>query len=216
MNFIIFPWTNSFYPTEGVKIMQILNQPFSRLLLTTVFCFSMGNQAVLADDDEDEIHSLCTQAAIDAAELYDPGSGSLTECIGVRDDFKVVMAWNSKAVNGRILKVNNENAGQQVVNARNLVRDYKNNYDMTHGDAYEMVVVAYAGGVDWLKKDSDPINISLVQGLMDKGIKIYACQNTMKAKGLKIAELLDGVRIVPAGVSAVLDFSNRDYTYLTP
>ena len=119
-------------------------------------------------------------------------------------------------MNGSILKKEKQNVGQQVVNARNLVRDYDDNYGMTHGDDFDMVVVAYAGGVDWLKKKNDAIDIELVTSLMEKGIKVYACQNTMKAKGLKIADLIDGVRIVPAGVSAVVDFSNRKYTYLNP
>ncbi len=189
---------------------------FSYSLIAIVAAGALMQSAwVVADDDHDN-NTTCTAAAINAAEAYDPGSSALTECIGVRDDFKVVMAWNSKATNGNILKNKNQKVGQQVVNARNLVRDYANNYMMTNGNEYDMVVVAYAGGVDWLKKTNDPIDISMVQGLLDKGIKIYACQNTMKAKKLKIADLIDGVRIVPAGVSAVVDFSNRDYTYINP
>jgi len=190
-------------------------------LIAILLCLFLAlSNTVLADDDDDDDHKSkgkpCTAAAINAAEAYDPGSSAVTECIGVRDDFKVVVAWNSKAVNGNILKNESQNVGQQVVNARNLVRDYANNYAMGHGDEYKMVVVAYAGGVDWLKKTNDPINISLVQGLLNNGIKIYACQNTMKAKKLKIADLMDGVGIVPAGVTAVVDFSNRKYTYINP
>jgi len=170
----------------------------------------------VASADDDEIFTSCTSAAIEAAEAYDPGSSAVTNCIGVRDDFNVVMAWNSKATNGNILKNTGQAVGQQVVNARNLTRDYKNNYGMQQGDEYGMVVVAYAGGVDWLKKDNDQADINMVNNLMAQGVKVYACQNTMKGKGLKIADLIDGVEIVPAGVSAVIDFSTRGFTYINP
>ncbi|MDH5258078.1 MAG: DsrE family protein, partial [Gammaproteobacteria bacterium] len=157
-----------------------------------------------------------TKAAIASSEAYDPGSSELLECIRVRDDFKVVMAWNNKSINGKILATKGENVGQQVVNARNLVRDYENNYGMMHMSEYEMVVVAYAGGVDWLRTSNDQEDINMVNGLLNKGVKIYACQNTMKSKGIVIGDLIPGVRIVPAGVSAVIDFANRRYNYLNP
>jgi len=186
------------------------------IISSTAALVILTQLTIVHADDDIEQRDGCTAEAIAAAEAYDPGSSALTECIGVRDDFKIVVAWNSSATNGKILKNNDQKVGQQVVNARNLVKDYANNYGMTHGDKYNVVVVAYAGGVDWLKKSSDPIAIEMVQDLLDKGIKIYACQNTMKSKNLKIADLIDGVRVVPAGVSAVVDFSNRQYTYITP
>jgi len=176
----------------------------------------MQGSFVYADDDDRDRNRSCTAEAIAAAEAYDTGSSALTECIRVRDDFKVVMAWNNKVINGNISKNFGQAVGQQVVNGRNLIRDYGNNYDMKHKDEYDMVVVAYAGGVDWLNKTNDVMGIQMVQGLLDKGVKIFACQNTMKAKGLKIADLIEGVRIVPAGVSAVVDFSNRGFTYINP
>ena len=188
------------------------------IVAVAVLGLSLQFSSVFADDDHDrhQHNRACTAEANAAAEAYDPGSSALTECIGVRDDFKVVVAWNNKAINGNIFKNSGQSVGQQVVNARNLVRDYVNNYAMTQGDEFDMVVVAYAGGVDWLKTSNDKADLDMVKSLLDKGVKIYACQNTMKAKKLKIADLVAGVRIVPAGVSAVVDFSNRKYTYLNP
>lgn len=213
----MFYFSNEFHLTEGKS--NKMNKNRIKKTLTTISALLFSTQAFMlyADEGHHKYHRTCTPAALEAADLYDPGSSALTECIGVRDDFKVVVAWNSTAINGNILKNNNEKVGQQVVNARNLIRDYNDNYNMTQGEEYKMVVVAYSGGVDWLKKEgNDPMDIEMVKGLLEKGVKIYACQNTMKAKKLVAADLIDGVRIVPSGVSAVVDFSNRRYTYLNP
>lgn len=191
--------------------MKKVNRKFLALsLLSSLFLTSASLFAKDIPNPE------CTQAAIDAAEQYDPGSSAYTTCIAVRDDFKVVVAWNSSAHNGKIFKQTGSKVGQQVVNARNLVRDYTNNYAMEFGEDYSAVVVAYASGVDWLRTTSDQANQDMINGLMADGVKVYACQNTMKAKGLVLADLMPGVEIVPAGVTAVVDFQNQKYKYLNP
>lgn len=185
----------------------------SKYLKMAVFTiFSILSITANADHKRSE----CTNAAIEAAEAYDPGSSASLNCIRVRDEFKVVVAWNNNVQNGKIFKTSGAMVSQQVVNVRNLTRDYINNYGMVHGQEYKVVVVAFAGGVDWLKNTTDQANQDMVNSIMAKGIKIYACQNTMKSKGLVLADLLPGVEVVPAGVSAMVDFQNRKYTTLTP
>lgn len=184
------------------------------LILSTAFI-----TPALADDNnyKNKKSRGCTTAAINAAESYDPGLGKVTTCIKKRNNVKVVIAWNNNLRNGKVFNTSGATIGQQAVNARNLARDFENNYDMMHGDEFNAVVVAYASGVDWLKKSSEQANQDfIVNNILARGIKIYACQNTMKAKGLKLADLIDGVETVPAGVSAVVDFQNQGMTYLVP
>lgn len=80
----------------------------------------------------------CTDAAIAASNAYDPESTSALNCIGVRDEFKVVVSWNNNLKNGKIFKTKGATVGQQAVNVRNLTRDYKNNYGMIHGKEYKI------------------------------------------------------------------------------
>lgn len=184
------------------------NKNLTLALLSVLFTFSFSAHA--------DNKSSCTDAAIAAAEAYDPGSSEVLKCLRVRDDFKVVVSWNNNLKNGKIFKTTGATVGQQAVNVRNLTRDYKNNYDMIHGEDFKTVVVAYSSGVDWLRNTSEQANINMVNSILAQGIKIYACQNTMKAKGLLLSDLLPGVRVVPSGVSAVVDFQNKKYVYLNP
>lgn len=171
---------------------------------------------VLAKDSE------CTEAAIAAAEKpvaeggIGAGSSDMLNCLEVREGFDVVVAWNSSTHHKKTFDNTGQKTGQQVVNAANLVKDYTNNYDMKLGDDYSTVVVAYGAGLGWVLNSSEAVNQTKVNDLLNKGVKIYACQNTMRAKGKTIDDLIDGVEVVPAGVTAVVDFQNQKYVYLMP
>lgn len=193
--------------TQGMKLLKA--GKVAVVLSSLIVASAMAH-------DNDESRNECTAAAMSAADAYDPGSSAVTNCIKVRKGFKVVVAWNSAETNGAVLKNTGQHVGQQVVNSRNLTKDYASNYGMTAGEEYKMVVVAYGNGVDWLKKANDQADVDMVNGLLSQGIKIYACQNTMKSKNLKVADLIEGVELVPSGVSAVVDFENQRYTYLNP
>jgi len=170
------------------------------------------------DDGDDDKDIGCTNSAITAAAAVG-ADNSTTTCIEKRNNVEVVVAMNNNLFNGKIYKTsgNIDKVSQQAVNVRNLARDFENNYDMEHGDEFEVVIVAYASGVDWLKKSSQQINQNFItNNLLARGIKIYACQNTMKAKELQLSDLIPGVETVPAGVTAVVDFQNQGMTYLVP
>jgi intracellular sulfur oxidation DsrE/DsrF family protein len=56
----------------------------------------------------------------------------------------------------------------------------------------------------------------LINKLVAKGIPVYMCQNTMRANGWKTADLIPGVKEVPGGVTAAIDYSLRGWAVLTP
>lgn len=161
----------------------------------------------------------CPDAVVAAADAqFGQGSGAITECIRVRDRLKVVAAFNSSAVNS------NNGHGQQVLNARNIYNDYTNNYGMRIGEDFKVVVVGYGAGARWLLNDAayaatygapNPSD-TIVLDLISKGVKFYMCQNTMAGQGWTKDDLLPGVKMVPAGVTALIDFQKRGFTYINP
>mmetsp|Transcript_11338 Transcript_11338/g.17378 ORF Transcript_11338/g.17378 Transcript_11338/m.17378 type:complete len:202 (-) Transcript_11338:51-656(-) len=190
-----------------------------------VFIFALSQSVAEAEllskkggySDENEQEVECTPEALDAAEQYDPDMQSNMECLAHTSDVNIVVAWNNDIKNPKMFKKEGITVSQQAVNVRNLAKDYENNYDMEHGEGFDVVVVAYFSGVDWLRKTSDQANQDFINNeVLKRGIKIYACQNSMKAKGLKLADLIDGVSTVPAGVTAVVDFQGRGRTYIVP
>jgi intracellular sulfur oxidation DsrE/DsrF family protein len=92
-------------------------------------------------------------------------------------------------------------------NARNLQTD------LGPGNV-EIEVVAYGPGIGMLKLDS-PVG-SRISEAKDAGVKIMACENTMKAQKLERADMLNGIGYVGAGVVEIMQRQQEGWTYLRP
>lgn len=92
-------------------------------------------------------------------------------------------------------------------NARNLQTD------LGPGNV-EIEVVAYGPGIGMLKLDS-PVG-SRIGEAKDAGVKIMACENTMKAQKLERADMLNGIGYVGAGVVEIMQRQQEGWTYLRP
>lgn len=151
---------------------------------------------------------------------FGPGTSQLTSCLKVREGLKVVASWKTSALNKKF------NASKEAVSTRNIYKDYETNYGMKLGQDYELVVIAYSAGGRWLLNDEAYNRIfgattgnptrGIVQELLDKGITVYMCQNVMRNNGIVTADLLPGVKMVPAGITGVIDFQKQGYTYISP
>jgi len=190
-----------------------------RMTLASVLVFA-ASANVFADAGGNTTCSASIASAIDTQ--FGAGAAAQTDCLAKRENIKVVAALNNKdlAKNG---------TGQQVVNVDNMVTDYAK-YGIVIGTSENtgaLVAVAYGAGARWLltkdayvaKVDSaatDNPSRALVEKLITKGVKFYMCQNTMKSNNYVPSDLIASVRMVPAGVTAVIDFENRGYKYISP
>src|SRR5215831_13309401 len=76
-------------------------------------------------------------------------------------------------------------------NARNLQADLGSSN-------VEIEIVAYGPGIGMLKMDSAVAN--RIAEAKDSGVKVLACENTMKGQKLSHADMLGGIGYVGAGV----------------
>ena len=92
-------------------------------------------------------------------------------------------------------------------NAKNIQDAFgKNNVDIE--------IVAFGPGIEMLKRESE------MGGKIDKaladGIKIVACENTMKGMKLTTADMLPTIGYVPSGVVELMRKQKEDWSYLRP
>lgn len=92
-------------------------------------------------------------------------------------------------------------------NARNLQADLgeKN---------VEIEIVAYGPGIAMLKADSVVGN--RVGEAVSSGIKVVACDNTMRGQKLTKPDMLASVGYVPAGVVELMQKQQQGWAYLRP
>jgi uncharacterized protein len=92
-------------------------------------------------------------------------------------------------------------------NARNLQDDLG-------ADAVELEIVVYGPGIGMLKSDS-PVAARIADALKS-GVKVVACENTMRNQKLVYADMLPKIGYVPAGVVELMKKQQEGFAYIRP
>jgi intracellular sulfur oxidation DsrE/DsrF family protein len=81
-------------------------------------------------------------------------------------------------------------------------------------DAVELEIVVYGPGIGMLKSDSAVGK--RIAAALKSGVKVVACENTMKAQKLVYADMLPDIGYVPAGVVELMKKQHEGYAYIRP
>jgi intracellular sulfur oxidation DsrE/DsrF family protein len=78
----------------------------------------------------------------------------------------------------------------------------------------EIEIVVYGPGIGMLMKDSK-VNARVSKAVND-GVKVVACENTMKAKKLSKDQMNMSIGYVPAGVLEIMAKQGQGWAYVRP
>jgi hypothetical protein len=124
-----------------------------------------------------------------------------------------VMAAQAASADGTakmVIQVSDNDTGKwnlALNNAKNIQKDL--------GKAnVELEIVVYGPGINMLKAESEVGN--RVAEAVESGIKVLACQNTMRGQKLTKDDMLVSVGYVPAGVVEILQKQQQGWAYLRP
>lgn len=92
-------------------------------------------------------------------------------------------------------------------NAKNVQNDFG-------ADKVEVEIVAYGPGIHMLKADSAVSN--RVTEATQAGVKVVACQNTMKGAKLTPADMNSSIGYVPSGVVELMKRQKEGWAYIRP
>lgn len=95
-----------------------------------------------------------------------------------------------------------------------VLNNVKNVQDDLGGDAVDLEIVVFGPGIGMLKGDS-PV-ASRVADALKSGVKVVACENTMKALRLVHADMLPAIGYVPSGVVELMKKQQEGYAYIRP
>jgi len=90
----------------------------------------------------------------------------------------------------------------------------KNLQDDVGAANVDIEIVAYGPGIGMLKLES-PTG-SRIADAAKAGIKVSACENTMRAQKLGKDDMLAGISYVPAGVTEIMKKQHEGWAYLRP
>jgi len=92
-------------------------------------------------------------------------------------------------------------------NARNLQDDLG-------AEATDLEIVVYGPGIGMLKSDS-PVAKRIADALKS-GVKVVACENTMRNQKLSVPDMLPNIGYVSAGVVELMKKQQQGYAYIRP
>jgi intracellular sulfur oxidation DsrE/DsrF family protein len=122
----------------------------------------------------------------------------------------VAHAEGATAKNRVVMQVSDNDSAKwnlALNNAKNLQAD------LGAGNV-EIEIVAYGPGIGMLKADS--IVGNRIADALGQGVKVNACENTMRGQKLAKADMLDGIGYVPAGVVEIMRKQQQGWAYLRP
>ena len=120
------------------------------------------------------------------------------------------LADNATTKNHVVLQVSDNDPGKwnlALNNARNLQTDLG-------AQNVEVEIVAYGPGIGMLKAESVVGN--RIAEAVGNGVKVSACENTMRGQKLAKTDMLDGIAYVPAGVVEIMQKQQQGWAYLRP
>ena len=97
--------------------------------------------------------------------------------------------------------------GLTLNNAQNLQTDLG-------AQTVDLEIVVYGPGIAMLKAES--LQANLIADAIKNGVKVVACENTMKAVKLTHADMLPNIGYVPAGVVELMRKQQQGYAYIRP
>jgi intracellular sulfur oxidation DsrE/DsrF family protein len=90
----------------------------------------------------------------------------------------------------------------------------KNLQDDVGAANVDIEIVAYGPGIAMLKLES-PTG-SRIADAAKAGVKVTACENTMRGQKLSKDDMLTGISYVPAGVTEIMKRQHEGWAYLRP
>lgn len=110
-----------------------------------------------------------------------------------------------------IFHLNEEEKTKDVLrNIKNLLEDMKN-----ENERIEVELLAHSSGVEAFKKTSKE-NKEEIKSLLEKGVEISLCNNTLKTLNLKKEDFIEEAVIVSSGVGELTKKQNEGWSYIKP
>ena len=94
------------------------------------------------------------------------------------------------------------------------LNNVKNVIEELGAEKVDLEIVVYGPGIGMLKADS-PVGKRIAEALKS-GVKVVACENTMKSQNLVYANMLPEIGYVPAGVVELITKQREGYSYIRP
>ncbi len=107
-----------------------------------------------------------------------------------------------------VFQLNTDNIIEQ-----NALITYVTNVKNHWGDDVVIHVVVHGPGIGMVRKSKTMVGEGL-RTIMQKGIKFFACQNTMNARMISEEDIITDVAFVPSGLVDIIEKQEQGWSYI--
>lgn len=98
-----------------------------------------------------------------------------------------------------------------------LLANVSNLLDAIDGESYDVEVVANSEAVKYYDTGQNlDTDVNTMKELMEKGVMFVACNNALRTNKIEKGQILDYVKVVPAGVLELVEKQSEGYAYIKP
>ena len=115
---------------------------------------------------------------------------------------------NSTAIHKVVMQLS---SGDTAVH-RGLINNLRN-LKAGWGDSVQIEVVVHGPGINLVHQDRSTQQKE-IQEMIDKGIRVVVCKNTMTQKNVPAEKLLPRIDIVPRGVGEIIKKQEQGWSYI--
>jgi len=186
------------------------------MFLCSASSYSYAANPATTNPESDEACPVGLLHGLTLTEEFGQIAADNTRCIKTRHDVKTLFAINAFE--------NSPGSPYALNQMQNVYNDYTITDGMTAQDFSMIAIVHGKGGFLLLNDPTLNPYIDKVKNLMAEGVTFYFCENTVRGfihagllqQGNVAAGLIDGVKYVTAGLSAISDFQSLGYQYDEP
>lgn len=99
------------------------------------------------------------------------------------------------------------------IDEQNALFTYINNLFAYWNTDVKIEVVAHGPGIGMLRTSRTMVKEG-VKNALEKGVKFYACENTMRTRMIDKADMVDGIEFVPSGLVAIIERQEQGWSYI--
>lgn len=99
------------------------------------------------------------------------------------------------------------------IDEQNALITYINNLYQHWNDDVLIHVVAHGPGIGMLRTSKTMVKDG-VKLALQKGVKFYACENTMRTRKIEKVDMVEGVDFVPSGLVAIIEKQEQGWPYI--
>ncbi|WP_010251096.1 DsrE family protein [Myroides injenensis] len=99
------------------------------------------------------------------------------------------------------------------INDHNALMTYVSNVKRHWGDNVDIHVVVHGPGIGMVMKSKTMVGDAL-KNVIQKGIKFFACQNTMNARMIDKNDIIEEVSFVESGLVDIIEKQENGWAYI--